>query len=203
MTIMKSHLFLTSALLLAMSVPAAGQATSKPAKQADDSLAGRKPKILVAYYSRTGTTRIVADELARRLGADVETITDAKNRRGLFGWLGAGRDASRKSKTAIGPLKYDPSAYDLVLLGTPVWAWNMTPAIRTYILANRERFKKVAFFCTMGKNGDVKTFAGMADLCGQKPLATMALRAEEVKIRQFHSTVNRFLEDIKASAENK
>jgi flavodoxin len=190
-------------LLLAMSVPAAGQATSKPVKRADDSLAGQKPKVLVAYYSRTGTTKIAADELAQRLGADVEVISDAKNRQGLFGWLGAGRDASRKSKTVIGTLKYDPAAYDLVVLGTPVWAWNMTPAIRTYILANRERFKRVAFFCTMGKNGDVKTFAGMADLCGRKPLATMALRAEEVKIRQFHSMVNRFLGDIEASADKK
>ncbi len=200
---MISRMILKAALLLAMSAPAAGQVKGKSVKQTDDSLALPKPKFLVAYYSRTGTTKIVADELAQRLGADVEIIIDAKNRQGLWGWLGAGRDASRKSKTVIGPLKYDPSAYDLVVLGTPVWAWNMTPAIRTYILQNRDKFRKVAFFCTMGKNGDVKTFAGMADLCGKKPLATMALRAEEVKIRQFHSAVNKFLGDIQASVDEK
>lgn len=197
---MKAKLYLATALLLAAAVPAAGQA--KAVKLAGDSLAPQKPRVLVAYYSRTGTTKIVADELARRLGADVEAISDAKNRQGLFGWLGAGRDASKKSKTVIGPTRYDPSQYDLVVLGTPVWAWNMTPAIRTYILANREKFKKVAFFCTMGKNGDLKTFAGMADICGQKPLTTMALRAEEVKIRQYHSRINKFLEELGAEVKS-
>lgn len=155
-----------------------------------------KPKVLVAYYSRTGTTKLVAEELAARLGADVEEIEDTRSRRGLWGWLMAGRDASKKSKTVIGPIKLDPAEYDLVILGTPVWAWNMTPAIRTYILANKGKFKRVAFFCTMGKNGDVKTFAGMADLCGRKPLATMALKAEEVKIRQFNTGLNKFMSDV-------
>lgn len=195
---MKTKLYLATALLLAASVPAAGQA--KAVKIAGDSLAPQKPRVLVAYYSRTGTTKIVADELAQRLGADVEVITDSKNRQGLFGWLGAGRDASKKSKTVIGPLKHDPAAYDLVILGTPVWAWNMTPAIRTYILQNREKLTKVAFFCTMGKNGDLKTFAGMAELCGKKPLATMALRTEEVKIRQYQSAINKLLAGLEAPA---
>lgn len=190
---MKLSLSLAATLLLAVAVPAAGQAKIKSAKAAADTVIDRKPKVLVAYYSRTGTTKIVADELARRLEADVEVIRDTKSRQGLFGWLGAGRDASKKAKTIIGPLQYDPSGYDLVILGTPVWAWNMTPAIRTYILQNRGKFRKVAFFCTMGGAGDAKTFAGMAELCGQKPLATMALRSEEVKMNQFHSGINRFL----------
>jgi hypothetical protein len=168
-----------------------------------------RPLVLASKYQRLA--RVLAEqrglsvtlvplsgsvELAARLGADVEEIEDTRSRRGLWGWLMAGRDASKKSKTVIGPTKLDPAEYDLVILGTPVWAWNMTPAIRTYILANRDRFKQVAFFCTMGKNGDVKTFAGMADLCGRKPVATMALRTEEVKIRQFNTGLNKFMSDL-------
>ncbi len=193
---------LKTSMVLAGLMAASAWAQVRPAKihkTAADTATLVKPKVLVAYYSRTGTTKIVADELAQRLGVDVEVIADTKNRQGLLGWLGAGRDASKKSKTAIGPLKYDPAAYDLVILGTPVWAWNMTPAIRTYILQNREKFKKVAFFCTMGASGDLKTFAGMAELCGQKPVAAMALRADEVKIRQYHSAINKFLAEIQAS----
>lgn len=186
---------LAATILLAMSMPAVAQArTGKKAPAAADSAAA--PRVLVAYYSRTGTTKAVAEELAARMGADLEEINDTKDRKGLWGWLGAGRDASRKNKTVIGPTKHDPSSYGLVVLGTPVWAWNMTPAIRTYILANRDRFKQVAFFCTMGKNGDAKAFAGMAELCGRKPLATMALLAEEVKMRQCQSGINGFLAEL-------
>ncbi len=192
---------LAAMLILAASLQAFSQAgPGKQVPAVQDSAAA--PRILVAYYSRTGTTQAVADELASRLGADVEAITDTRNRTGLWGWLGAGRDASKKSKTVIGPLGHDPAEYDLVVLGTPVWAWNMTPAIRTYILANREKFKKVAFFCTMGGAGDAKTFAGMAELCGQKPLATMALKADEVKMRQYQSAVSRFVAGLGEPGQN-
>jgi len=170
------------------------QARAKPG----DTLSGRRPKVLVAFYSRTGTTRTVAQALASRLGADVEEIVDTKNRQGIFGWLGAGRDASKKSKTVIAPIQKNPADYDLVILGTPIWAWSMTPAVRTYIIQQRHNFKKVAFFCTMGASGDIKTFAAMAELCGQKPLATMALRAGEVKMNQYYSAINRFSVELEA-----
>jgi hypothetical protein len=184
---------------MAAAGPSLARAAKAPQPPADS--AAPAPKILVAYYSRTGTTRAVAQELASRLGADLEEIVDTRGRKGFWGWLGAGRDASKKSKTTIAPVKRDPAGYDLVVLGTPVWAWNMTPAIRTYILANRDGFKQVAFFCTMGKNGDVKTFAGMAELCGRKPLAAMALRTEEVKIRQYQSGINKFLIALKDTVD--
>lgn len=181
--------------LMPLAVQAGGQ-KMKTNRTQEDTISAHKPKILIAYYSRTGTTRAVAQALAQRLGADLEEIVDKKDRSGILGWLGAGRDASKKSKTIIGPLRYDPSGYDLVILGTPIWAWNMTPAIRTYILQNREKFRKVAFFCTMGNSGDLKAFAGMADLCGQKPLATLALRSGEVKMNQYYSAINRFLAEL-------
>ena len=33
-----------------------------------------KPKMLVLYYSQTGNTKAVADEIATKLGADIEEI---------------------------------------------------------------------------------------------------------------------------------
>jgi hypothetical protein len=45
---------------------------------------------LVVHYSRTGKTERVARDLAWRLGANVESIIDAKNRNGLPGFLAGG-----------------------------------------------------------------------------------------------------------------
>ena len=194
----RTILFFAAALSAAFaSVPqlAAQKAGTSPSN-ATDTMQPQKPKILIVYYSRTGNTRAVAQALAAQLGADIEEIVDTKNRKGIFGWLGAGKDASQKKTTVIGPTTKDPANYDLVVLGTPIWSWSMTPAIRTYIEANREKFKKVAFFCTMGKNGDVKTFAAMAELCGRKPAASLAVRAEEVKIRQYQSGINKFAAEL-------
>ncbi len=108
----------------------------------------KKQKILVVYYSRTGNTKKVALNLAKKINADCEEIIDLKERnRIIIGWLVSGKDATMKKMTEI-EFKKDPSKYDLVIIGTPVWSWTVTPAIRTYLSENK--FKKVAFFCTNG-----------------------------------------------------
>ena len=84
-------------------------------------------KALVVYYSRSGVTRKVAQALAAALGAEIEEIVDTKDRSGAGGWLKAGADASLKRLTAIQPMTKDPAGYDLVVIGTPVWGWTMTP----------------------------------------------------------------------------
>ena len=44
-------------------------------------------KVLVVYYSRTGTTRSLASALAKMLAADLEEICDCSNREGPGGYL--------------------------------------------------------------------------------------------------------------------
>jgi flavodoxin len=105
-------------------------------------------KCLVVYYTRTGKTKFVAEAIAAQLGADLEEIVDLKKRGGAIGWINGGKDASRKSLTEIAPTQKAPADYDLVVIGTPIWAWAPTPAIRTYISKNSLSGKKVALFYT-------------------------------------------------------
>ncbi len=150
-------------------------------------------KVLVAYYSRSGVTRTAAGDIAARLGADIEEIIDNKPRRGAIGWLIAGKDASLKRPTEIAPPAKDPAAYDLVILGTPVWAFTMAPAVRTYIARHAGAFRKLAFFCTMGGSGDKKTFQHMADLSGLSPMATLALIEKDVRSGKCGEQVEGFV----------
>lgn len=143
-------------------------------------------KTLVVYYSRTGNTRKAAESIAKHLNADIDEIIDKKNRtRKIIGWLIAGKDASQKKLTEI-EYEKNPDDYDLVIIGTPVWAWTMTPAIRTYLSKNK--FKKVAFFCTSGGSPG-KVLEHMREL-SKKPLAKLSLVGREIddsnkKIRKF------------------
>lgn len=136
-------------------------------------------KILVAFYSRTGATKTVASAIAQRFGADLEEIVDLKNRRGAWEYLKAGRDAMKQIPAEIGEAGHDPSAYDLVAIGTPVWAGNMACAVRTYIEKNRSKFKKIALFCTMGVSGDRKTFCEMESLSGKDAAARLTVLTRE------------------------
>ena len=103
-------------------------------------------KPLVVFYSRTGTTKKVAESLKKLLKCDSEEILDVKSRKGPIGYLMSGREASMKKLARIKETKKNPSFYDIVLIGTPVWAGTMSTPVRTYISQNKVNFKKVAFF---------------------------------------------------------
>jgi flavodoxin len=107
-------------------------------------------KSLVLYYSRTGKTKFVAETIASELGSDIEEIVDLKNRDGKRGWMSATQDASRGKETQIAQTTINPRDYDLLIIGTPVWAFTLTPAIRTYLRNNDLSGKKVALFFTLG-----------------------------------------------------
>jgi len=157
-------------------------------------------KTLVAYYSRTGTTRKIAEEISRLLRCDVEPIVDKKNRAGIIGYLSAGRDASTKKLTEIEQAKFDPASYDLVIVGTPVWASTLSAPVRTYLTQHRERFNKMAFFCTCG-GGKGTAFEEMETVVGKKPLAVLELAKREIsngqclqKTKDFAGSLSQLME---------
>jgi len=129
---------------------------------------------LVAYYSRTGTTKKVAEKLSFLLGCPCEEIRDTKVRKGVLGWLSAGKDATRKELAKLEKIEKDPASYDLVVIGTPMWNHTMSAAIRTYLTEYRDRFRNVAFFCTHQFTDD-EPFEEMASLCGKTPVASLIL----------------------------
>lgn len=133
-------------------------------------------KALVVYYSRDGNTKFVANEVAKSLKADVEALTDKKNRKGIFGYILGGRDALLGRETEIGELKYGPETYDLVIVGTPVWAHSVAPAVRTYLNKNELSGKKAAFFCTYGGSGAEQVLGQLAGLAHTKGVGTLALK---------------------------
>ncbi len=151
-------------------------------------------KILAVFYSRTGHTKKVAEEIANNLKADIEEIVDKKNRKGVLCYLSGGKDASTKKLTKIKVIKKEPSNYDLVIIGTPIWALAMTPAVRTYITNNK--FNKVAFFCTQGSSGAEKTFKEMEELT-KKPVAVLSLLTAEVGKEEYKKMVKGFCDRVK------
>lgn len=154
-------------------------------------------RTLVVYYSRTGTTKTVGEAIAAILKCDKEEIVDTKDRSGVIGWLYAGRDATRRMLTNLMPIKKDPAVYELVIIGTPVWSLNMCAATRTYIEENKKKFRRVAFFCTLGRLGGKRTFTEMETACGKKPVAALELTTKEVKDNKYSAKIKKFIGSIK------
>jgi flavodoxin len=153
-------------------------------------------KILVVYYSRTNTTKKVALTLAEKLDSSIEEVVDKKNRDGVSGWVISGKDAMQKKLADIEECKKRVEDYDLVIIGTPVWVGTMTPAIRTYIADNKDKFKECALFVTQGGNSDYEIFNDIQKLTGKNIIAKMKLTTKEVKSDDYDSKINDFLSKI-------
>ena len=154
-------------------------------------------KILVVFYSRSGKTKKAAEAISEILKCDKEEIFDTKSRKGIPGFLSAGTDANLRRLTAIKEIKYDPSLYDLVIIGTPIWSSNISTPIRTYLFLFKEEFKKVAFFCTRLGSDSKKVFADMKNLSQKAPLVVLELTTREVARDQYIQKVKEFIENLK------
>jgi len=155
-------------------------------------------KRLIVYYSRSGTTRTVATGLAKTLSADVEELVDTKNRKGALGSVVAGKDAVLKRYVAISPPKTSPADYDLVIVGTPVWASTMCSAVRAYLTDFGANISKAAVFCTAMSAGMDETLEAMARMIGGSTIARMGFRQKEVRKGLHREKLNAFLADVTA-----
>ena len=154
-------------------------------------------KILIAYYSKTGNTERVALDLSAKLTADIEKIIDKKKRSGILGYLFSGRDAMKKILTEIEPLKDDPAEYDLVILGMPVWGWNIVPAIRTYLTTNQNQIKNYAFFVTSENADAEKMTKYFSEVMKKEPLALVGFNSPQLKdIKTYDERIKTFVEAI-------
>ena len=153
-------------------------------------------KALVVFYSRTGATKQVAEALAESLNCDSEELIDTKKRGGPLGFLSAGKDAKAKKLTKLTDIKRDPALYDLVILGTPIWAGTLSSAARTYVANNKSTFKRVAFFCTHGGGESQQLFAEMEALCERRPVSILALQEKEVKTGNYQGKIRQFVDGL-------
>lgn len=153
-------------------------------------------KTLIVYYSRDGGTRKVSAELKTILGADIEEIKEPRGRAGPVGWMRAGMEASRGNIVPIDEPKADPSTYDAVLIGTPIWAWTVSNPVRSYIAKSKDKLPRVAFFYTMGSSAG-GTLQVMEELTGRHHLATLEVTENQIKSGEYKEKAKTFADVVK------
>ncbi len=140
-------------------------ATATDAQQKQDMTNGKSNhKILVAYFSATGTTARAAEKLADVTGGELYAIAPAQPYTGAdLDWNDKQSRSSvemndPKSRPAIKGRKENIADYDVVFIGYPIW-WNLAPRIiNTFIESHDLKGKTVIPFATSGGS----TLAGSA-----------------------------------------
>jgi len=152
-------------------------------------------KTLVVYYSKQNHTRKVAEEISNGLNCDIEELIDTQERTGALWGFRAYIDAIKEKSTILEELKNDPSDYDLVIIGTPVWRRISTP-IRAYLTQNKDKFNDVVFFSTSGFGRYKSTFKLMRELSMKTPLAELDIMSKDVNNGSYKSKVADFVKKI-------
>lgn len=157
-----------------------------------------KPRVLLVYYSMTGHTRALVQELRTALEADVEEVHEPHTRRGFGGMLRAALDASLRREPPIETPRRDPAAYDVLAMGGPVWAARMASPLRSYAHRHAGRAPQVAFFCTEGGRGEQQAFDDLATLCGKTPVTTLAVDAGHLPMETHRDALQHFVATLRA-----
>ncbi|HEY6556012.1 MAG TPA: hypothetical protein VI072_02020, partial [Polyangiaceae bacterium] len=114
--------------------------------------------ILIVYFSRTGMTAQVAHELrqallSRGVRCDLESLEEAGTRRGIRGYLRSALDSILDRRASLLPPDHDPAAYELVVVGTPIWNADVSTPIRTFLRTRGGQLPRLAWFLTYGGSG--------------------------------------------------
>lgn len=151
-------------------------------------------KTLIVYYSRTNVTKGIAEKLQKELNCDIEEITDDGKYNGKLGFLKGGMNASMGRSSDINPITKNPADYDLVIIGTPVWASNMAAPIFTFLIQNKDKIKNIASFCTCMGGGYEEALAKIAEVSGKKQISTMFLTSKDIE--NPSEKINNFINKI-------
>lgn len=132
-------------------------------------------KKLVVYYSLEGNTKFIAESIADEIKADIfklEPVKDIENS-GFVKYLLGGSQVMFKKTPQLKTITQDIEDYDIIFIGTPVWAWNFSPPIRTFLSDVKISKKQIALFCCcQGQAGktfqNMKRFLNNNEILGEK-----------------------------------
>lgn len=132
----------------------------------EQTMAGAK-KVLVVYFSYTGNTRKLANKIHEKVGGDIVEIEPVTPYSSDYKTVEAQgkkeeeEDYKPEIKTKIDNIE----SYDAVLIGSPIWWYQIAPPVKTFLDKNNLSGKKVVLFTTNGGYGKGESDENITKLC--------------------------------------
>ena len=130
-------------------------------------LSEQPSRTLVAYFSRSGNTELMAYRIAELTQAELVTLEANDYKLGFQGWVNAMVDA-RKTKAVISHEPVDLTAYDTLYIGSPIWLYSPAPPVFEFVGANQLNGKKVVLFNSMNSKFEQRYIDDFAKLVKQQ-----------------------------------
>ncbi|MCL2192677.1 MAG: flavodoxin [Treponema sp.] len=145
-------------------------------------------KTAVVFYSYDGNCAFVAEHIKTLMNADLVRLRtkDEKRRGRVGGFLAACAMVFTKKRPVLKPVDFDPAAYDLIVIGSPVWAASPAPPVRAFLsVAGITRKKLALYVCHAGGMGSaLGKFAAMLpcnEIVAERDFINPAKNADDTK----------------------
>lgn len=157
-------------------------------------------KTLVAYFSRSGNTRVIAGQIHRARGTDLFEIEPATSYPEDYEQTveQARRERDRRYEPPLRATVADVARYDTVFLGFPVWGETAPPIIRSFLSRHDLAGKTLIPFITHGGYGLGSSLAVLAEYApGARIVEGLTMEADQE--RRTLTTVTQWLGNVRAS----
>jgi len=112
-------------------------------------------KTLILFYSYTGNSKRFAENLSKKIGADIEEVKTDKRPGTIAAYVFGSFSAMRQKSVIIKPIQADISQYEHFILIAPIWAGNPAPAFNSMI-DNLSAKKSVELYLISGSGNSNK-----------------------------------------------
>jgi flavodoxin len=152
-----------------------------------ESGAGKPQKILIAYFTWSGNTKIAAQEIQKSVGGTLFEIKPANvYPKDFQKCIDAAKEEKEKNaRPALSSKVKDIDSYDVIFVGYPNW-WGTIPMPIASFLEQYDLSGKIIIpFCTHGSGGAGKSFEDIKKLCSKsKILDGFSINGSKVKDAQ-------------------
>lgn len=157
---------------------AASLSLSSCGREKAEGAAGRRAeegtgKVLVAFFSYGGNTRMLAETAARYTGGDLFRIETEKSYSEDYDTClkETAREMEENARPALASHVVHMEEYDVVLLGYPIWWGSMPMAVNTFLEEYDFKGKVIAPFCTHGGSGLGSSVEDLKKICPEAEAA--------------------------------
>lgn len=157
-------------------------------------------KTLMLYYSLSGKTKKLAEYVSKKLRCDVEEIKrkDEIGAKSLFMQIVTiSFEMLIGKKPKLKPMKSDISKYDKIIIGTPLWAGNLSTPIRAFLKAYGSDMKDVAFFCTKGgDDSKIMKITDSFESLTNDASAVLGVSENQLNDNSYKKMADSFIKDV-------
>lgn len=159
--------------------------------------AAARSKALVIYFSRTGTTRQLAQMIGRAVGAPLLELTLREPYAQEYGAMTDIARAERASgaRREIATTIPDLSGYDTIYLGSPYWWGGISIPVRTFLQDHPLAGKRVVPFVVSASSSPEGAWADIKESCPQAQI-TAGFHTVESQASRSLPQITHWLRDL-------